>query len=63
MDVGQVNILGQTKSCNGVLLEPTFVLTTASCVHANHKVDAFDTITFTVGMETKPVKKVKHNKA
>jgi V8-like Glu-specific endopeptidase len=58
VDVGKVNIESQTDSCNGVLLEPTFVLTSATCVHPNHTADPFENITFTMGKETKPVKKV-----
>ena len=61
VDVGKVNIKSQTDSCNGVLLEPTFVLTSATCVYPNHTAEAFENITFTMGKETKPVKKVFRN--
>jgi V8-like Glu-specific endopeptidase len=58
LDVGKVNIQSRTDSCNGVLLEPSFVLTSATCVYPNHTAEPFEDITFTMGKETKPVKNV-----
>ena len=58
VDVGKVNIESQTESCNGVLLEPTFVLTSATCVYPNHTAEPFPDIKFTMGENTKPVIKV-----
>ena len=58
IDVGKVQVTSQTDSCNGVLLEPTFILTSATCVYPNHTGEAYENITFAMGSETKPVKKV-----
>ena len=58
IDVGKVQVASQTDSCNGVLLEPTFILTSATCVYPNHTGEPYENITFAMGSETKPVKKV-----
>lgn len=58
LDVGQVSISSISKSCNGVLLDPSLVLTSASCVFPSHGQEAYDDISFVLNTESKEVKLV-----
>ncbi|XP_028405012.1 uncharacterized protein LOC114527525 [Dendronephthya gigantea] len=61
IDVGEVMVGSVSESCKGALLEPTFVLTSATCVYPNHTAEPFANISFSLGKEIKPVKRVFRN--
>lgn len=58
LDVGQVTVVSISQSCNGVLLDPSLVLTSASCVYLNHNSKAYAEINFVLNRVVKKVKEV-----
>ena len=58
LDVGQVTVVSNSQSCNGVLLDPSLVLTSASCVFLNHNSKAYPEINFVLKRVVKKVKEV-----
>lgn len=58
LDVGKVKAVSISESCNGVLLEPSLVLTSASCLHANHKALEYENVSFVLNGVSKKVAKI-----